>query len=238
MASDASDVDGDVGRRPARVSEDSAVAFARTFDKVYLVIGHGASGLFHDPEKALSDTMRILEADLGPSSSHGGDGGGAGETLVMFGGDPARDEAPDLGWLIREVRSKLGGRGVRCMAVQYWEETQPWVDHLLLFKQQEQDFKPDGRPFYGGCNAAGEAVAATRFYLDPAMQELMTALICVGGGPISLSEYQLAIDEERGGVKVQRHHYIPARSKRIRQGTTNPYGPVDDWLNALSTSHE
>lgn len=203
-----------------RISEDEVVDFASTFERasggrgIYLLIGHGASGLYQDPDSAVDEALAFLEEDLGLGS-------GSGKALIMFGGDPARDEAPDLGYLIREVRKKLDGV-VEIMSVQYWPDHDEHLDYLCLFKQRAEDFKPDGRPYYGGtCPETGAPVAATRIYLGEAMMPRLSAVLCIGGGPISLAELKHTV---KNGT---RHFYV--RAKSLKKRSENPYGPVDDW---------
>ena len=208
------------GRAPGggaaqRVAEPDLAAFAGGFGRRFLVVGHGASGLFQEPARAVADTLEVLRPDIEAAE---------GPVLVMFGGDPARDARPDLGVLVRDVKLALHPH-VRVLAVQYWPEVDDHVDYLLQFQQAERDFKPDRRPFYGGTADDGRPVAASRFYLGDDVLPLLDRVVCVGGGPISLAEFRYAVSK---GVP---HTYIRARS--VHRG----WGPVDEWWgNSTSSS--
>lgn len=229
------------GRAPGggaaqRVAEQDLAAFAGGFARRFLLIGqsrgrlagcgrcdgltmwthvgHGASGLFQEPARAVAETLEVLRPDVEAAE---------GPVLVMFGGDPARDERPDLGVLVRDVKLALHPH-VRVLAVQYWPEVDDHVDYLLQFQQAERDFKPDGRPFYGGTGDDGRPVAASRFYIGDAMLPLLDRVVCVGGGPISLAEFRYAVSK---GVP---HTYIRARS--VHRG----WGPVDEWWGNSTSS--
>ena len=140
---------------------------AKTFARRHLLIGSGAGLQYHDPTKAIQDTLTHLQGNEDP-------------VLFIFGGDTADAENPDLGYLVQEVKAR-SSFACKVLSVQSWKEVDPFIDFVLMY---EREFSKDGKEYWGGL-VNGKPVAATRFYLSKEMQQLLTSVICIGGGSIS-----------------------------------------------------
>jgi hypothetical protein len=186
------------------ISDSDALELAKSFPRSHLLIGSGAGLQYHNPGQAIDDTLSHLASDE--------------PALLIFGGDTADAENPDLGYLVQEVKAR-SGFACKVLSVQSWPEVDAFVDYVLTC---ERDFSEDGEIEYWGGLVDGKPVAATRSYLSREMQIVLSSVICIGGGNIAKQELSYSI---QCGVK---HHYIRAEVRKKREGS-NPYGPTDDW---------
>eukprot|EP00215_Chloropicon_roscoffensis_P009596 CAMPEP_0196643788 /NCGR_PEP_ID=MMETSP1085-20130531/6284_1 /TAXON_ID=41879 ORGANISM="Pycnococcus sp, Strain CCMP1998" /NCGR_SAMPLE_ID=MMETSP1085 /ASSEMBLY_ACC=CAM_ASM_000807 /LENGTH=207 /DNA_ID=CAMNT_0041973287 /DNA_START=72 /DNA_END=692 /DNA_ORIENTATION=+ len=176
-----------------------------------LLIGSGASFQYADASRALQDTLKVLREENLYSDDEQVPAEELRKTLVFFGGDTAKDDAPDLGWLVRAVKRELGAKAT-VVSFQSWPETQEeFVDYVFRY---EREFDEGGRELWGGTDELGGPVAATRHYLSERMQATLDCLVCVGGGTISRSELSFAL---RGGA-LRRHRYVRAEVRKKRPG--------------------
>eukprot|EP00961_Rhodomonas_salina_P107138 1442461-Rhodomonas_salina.2 len=86
---------------------------------VCLFLGNGPRRGYQSVPQILDNLKPHIEAKLA-----------SGSMLAVFGGDTAVPERPDLGLVMRGVRSQWGGDGLRLLAVQGWEECQEHVDFV------------------------------------------------------------------------------------------------------------
>ena len=144
-----------------------------------LLIGSGASFQYADASRALKDTLKVLREENLYSDDQQVPAEELQKTLFFFGGDTAKDDAPDLGWLVRAVKRELGAKAT-VVSFQSWPETQEeFVDYVFRY---EREFDEGGRELWGGTDELGGPVAATRHYLSERMQATLDCLVCVGGG--------------------------------------------------------
>jgi hypothetical protein len=139
--------------------------------------------------------------------------------LIIFGGDSADEERPDLGYLVRCVKRDLNGI-VKVLSVQSWPEPCPFADYIFTYPRAWSD-GPKPKELWGG-TVGGVPVAATRYYLSAEMQAILSAVICIGGGEISKRELMYAVEQG-----VVQHHYIRAEV-RYSKGLDR-YGPAYQW---------
>ncbi len=176
------------------------------FPKRYLLIGSGAGLQYADPEQAIRDVITYIQADDDR------------DVLIIFGGDTADQNNPDLGYLVQQLKIKLRGRG-RVLSVQSWPEHCSFVDYIYQYPREWSDDRMS-RELWGGV-IDHSPVAATRYYLSQEMQAALSAVICIGGGQIAQQELSYAL---KCGLK---HHYIRAEARHKRDSSL--YGPTDDW---------
>ena len=84
-----------------------------------LLIGSGASFQYADASRALQDTLKVLREENLYSDDQQVPAEELQKTLVFFGGDTAKDDAPDLGWLVRAVKRELGAKAT-VVSFQSW----------------------------------------------------------------------------------------------------------------------
>lgn len=183
------------------------------FPRRYLFIGSGAKLQFAEPQQAINEVIDYLN----PQKNE--------PILIIFGGDTADNQRPDLGYLVQQVKAQLRAT-VQVLSVQSWPEYCPFVDYI--FKYPRTFCKKSKRELWGGLQN-GVPVAATHYYLNDLVQKMLTALICVGGGEIAKQELAYVI--QQGTLK---YHYIRAEVRHHR--TASLYGPAYDWYSKLEPS--
>ena len=193
---------------PNYLSDHEAILrLARRFPKRYLLLGSGPRLQYADPERAIAETLALLR------------GADTERLLLIFGGDSADAARPDLGHLMQRVKATLGERA-ELLSLQSWSEPCPFAEHIFIYPREFSDGAAP-RELWGG-TVDGAPVAATRYYLSPELQELLSAVLCIGGGEIAKQELRYAIEQGR-----VRHHYLSAAARYPRGG--DPYGPAHAW---------
>ena len=189
---------------------EDLLELTQLFPNRYVLIGSGARLQFTNPQQAIDEVLTYLnEVANGP-------------ILIIFGGDTANADRPDLGYLVQQVKAVFH-KTVKVLSVQSWSDSCPFVDYV--FKYPRSFCENSKRELWGGVQK-GSPVAATRYYLHHKVQQQLTALICIGGGEIAKQELAHAIDQ--GILKC---HYIKAEVRHYRE--LSLYGPTYDWYNSL-----
>ena len=182
----------------------------RRFPQSYLLIGSGARLQFANPKQAIEDVI----TQLGELASR--------PTLIIFGGDTAHVDQPDLGYLVQQLKIRFHDT-VTVVSVQSWSNCCPFVDYV--FKYPRAFCEKSKRELWGGVQN-GLPVAATRYYLHHTVQHALTALICIGGGKIAKQELAYTI-----GQGILQFHYIRTEVRHHRE--LSLYGPAYDWYITL-----
>ena len=196
-------------------SVQELIGVTQSFPKRYLMIGSGARLQFANPKQAVNDVINYLNAQ------------GNQATLIIFGGDTADRDNPDLGYLVQQVKAKLIDT-VKVLSVQSWSDYCPFVDYV--FHYPRTFCERSNKELWGGVQN-GRPIAATHYYLNHRIQTLLNTLICIGGGEIARQELAYVIEQD-----LLKHHYIRAEVRHHRD--MGIYGPTDGWYNTLEhTSH-
>lgn len=204
------------------LNEDELEEYLEPFErKVFLLIGHGSAGF-----KNLHTVLR--EADS--IASRFDCVYGKGEWLVVFGGDPPSSKRPSIGNVAKHLATH---RGVPVLAVQkrvYRESTlkgEGGVDHSCSAVTWYQDDPYDPKKIgpYGGTDAAGRLVGASRIYLGETVLPHLAGVIALGGGPVSLSEAKYAT---RVGLPLR---YVRCPALVTKRG--GPCGAIDEWATQM-----
>ena len=193
-------------------SVQELIGVTQQFPQRYLLIGSGARLQFADPVQAVNDVIAYLNSQ------------GSQPTLIIFGGDTADINHPDLGYLVQQVKAKLIDR-VKVLSVQSWSEYCPFVDYV--FQCPRSFCERSNKELWGGVQQ-GTPIAASRYYLNDHLQKLLNTLICIGGGEIAKQELAYVIEQG-----VLNHFYIRAEVKHHREMSL--YGPAYDWYDTLKS---
>ena len=203
--------------------------FLKGYDAVVLLLGFGARAGYGDLPGAYADVRARLahvfanvapELSITPKPSR--------DWLLVFGGDTAIESKPDLGMLVKRLRSTtapwpapLGARSEwsvapTVLAVQCWEEVDDHIDFVYVYPSDWHE----GRQLWGGV-VDGRPRAATAVYLGPEITPRLTAVIAAGGGGIAAQELRYAAT--LSGVPV---HYVRAQARDVT-AYNGLYGPLD-----------
>ena len=185
---------------------DELLELVQSFPKRYVFIGSGARLQFANPQHAIDAVLTYLGESIHQP------------TLILFGGDTANVDQPDLGYLVQHIKETFPNT-VQVVSVQSWSEFCPFVEYV--FKYPRTFCKVSKRELWGGVQD-GLPVAATQYYLHHTLQHALTALVCVGGGEIARQEFAYVIDQG-----ILKYHYIKTEVRHDRE--VSLYGPTYDW---------
>ncbi len=182
----------------------------------YLFLGHGSKGQFND----VKEMERALDQVVGEFNLKYGQG----KWLLVFGGDPANEQKPDIGYLVKRAKEKYPE--IPVLAVQA-DEYKKWgvgdfVDYVYYYPTQRD---ADGNILYGGNNANGELIGSSKFYLgDEFVKSGLSGIVSFGGGAIAKDEVNYAL---KNGLNVISYKIAP----RFEPASGEKFGVLDGWLD-------
>ena len=210
----------------AMTTQELSLSELNTFipDKGYkgafLFLGHGSKGQFND----VNEMERAVDQVVGEFNIEYG----IGKWLLVFGGDPAKVEKPDIGYLVKRVKEKYPE--VPILAVQA-DEYKKWgvgghVDYVYYYPTQKN---AQGSIVYGGYDeATGELLGSSKFYLSQAfIKSGLKGIVSFGGGDIARDEVKYAL---KNGLNVIAYHIAP----RFEPASGEKFGILDGWLDTQS----
>ncbi|KAG2487822.1 hypothetical protein HYH03_013539 [Edaphochlamys debaryana] len=196
-------------------SLEELCSICKSYPEVYVFLGYGERAQYADVREVLAALRPHLEAVRERC--------GGRRWLAVYGGDIAREDAPDLGWLCRLLQAE---QGADLLAVQSAGAPD---EHTEYHYAPEQQLDEQGGVLYGGTRD-GVLVGGSRVYLAPELTDrdehgrrLLTGVFAAGGGGVANQELQYV---DRIGLPWV---YVPSRARNEgAYGST--YGPVHSWV--------
>lgn len=190
---------------------------AHGYTGAYLFFGHGSKGQFKDISEMERATEELVQ-EL--NEKHG-----KGQWLLVFGGDPANAEKPDIGYLVQRVKENHSE--VPILAVQADEYKKYGVgDHVDFVYYYPTQRDANGDILYGGFNkSTGELYGSSRFYLGKTfLQSGLSGVVTFGGGNIAKEEVNYGL---RNGLTIISYKM----AARYAPETNQPNGLLETWLD-------
>ena len=200
---------------------DELPALLDQFKAAYLFLGHGSKNQYKDIE-ILKRNLDSIALEL--NIKHG-----KGNWLVVFGGDPANEQKPDIGYAMKYLREM---HGARLLAIQA-DEYKKWgvgdhVDYVFYYPTQKD---ADGKILYGGTDAQNHLLGSSRFYLGKDfVSHGMKGIFTLGGGNIAKQEVIYALQH---GMEVK-HTSLEAKNPVENAASDHEarLGQLDAWITA------
>ncbi|KAG2489649.1 hypothetical protein HYH03_011928 [Edaphochlamys debaryana] len=196
-------------------SLEDVISTCVTYQEVYLFLGYGERAQYADVREVVAALQPYLDAVRERCAGR--------RWLALYGGDIAREAAPDLGWLCKVLQAE---QGADLLAVQSAGTPDTHTEYHYVPEQQLDD---QGGVMYGGTRD-GVLVGGSRVYLAPELTDkdadgkrLLKGVFAAGGGGVANQELQYV---DRIGLPWV---YVPSRAgKPEAYGST--YGPVHSWV--------
>jgi hypothetical protein len=184
----------------------------------YLFLGHGSKGQFKDVsemEKVMEEMIQELDGKHGK-----------GKWLLVFGGDPANAEKPDIGYFVKRLKEKHPE--IPLLAIQADEYKKygvgDYVDFVYYYPTQRGEA---GNILYGGYDeSSGALFGSSRFYLgEKFLQSGLKGIVSFGGGDIAkgVVNYGLKLGLNVTAYKIE---------ARYPSAAGEAYGSLEAWLDS------
>lgn len=194
-------------------SHQNLVSWLVEKKNVVFLFGHGTKNPYAQFPETFENVQSVLKDEgLVPDN-----------TRLVYFGDAANEEKPDIGWLAAQLvdvdHYELGM--IQLKRAQKWGEPPPFVTKTAIRWHGKTQETEEEQKLWGGVNADGDPIMNTQ-ELHAICQALSSTSVklyffFVGGGPTAAAEYTFL---QKQNYARDHLYYIPAEG-------VNGYGEID-----------